>query len=412
MTAAEEFRRGFGVVVTAAVGLYVSVTHLYSMGVMMQPIEQETGWSRMQISSGLTVVSVVSVMFAPVVGMMIDRWGPRRIAGWGVVVYCCALAGLAASGAALWSWWLAWLCLAAGSVLVKPTVWTAAVANRFALARGMALGLALCGAGLAAAAIPPVTAMLLEALSWRTTYLTLGVCSALVLLPLIYFCFDAGKSTSAPRSVEVAAFSAVLTTIRTRPFICLALSGFFTTVAVTAMVVHFVPALVSKGASRDVAVHAASLIGVCSIIGRLSCGVMLDRFSGRVVGMLAFALPAVCAGVLLFFDGHPARAIGAALALGLALGSELDVIIYLCARHFGLARFGVLFGSIAGLLSLAAGIGPLIAGAIFDRYKSYDLLLAGVVPLIVAGVLLMAATQPPQKREPPIPLGAADSQPE
>jgi hypothetical protein len=43
----------------------------------MAPLENEFGWSRAQISSGLTISSLVSVSSAPVMGLVIDRVGAR-----------------------------------------------------------------------------------------------------------------------------------------------------------------------------------------------------------------------------------------------------------------------------------------------------------------------------------------------
>jgi len=102
------------VVFTSTLALAVSVTHVYSTGLFIVPIETEFGWSRAQITAGLAVVSVISVVFAPFVGMVVDRIGSRRIALPGMILYCTALALLSTTTQSIWHWWAMWGLLAFG----------------------------------------------------------------------------------------------------------------------------------------------------------------------------------------------------------------------------------------------------------------------------------------------------------
>ena len=72
------------------------------MGVMIGPLEAEFGWTRGQISAGLGVISVVSVILAPLVGMTIDRFGSRSVGLPGLVVYLLGLALLTTSSPSIW----------------------------------------------------------------------------------------------------------------------------------------------------------------------------------------------------------------------------------------------------------------------------------------------------------------------
>lgn len=86
-------------------------------------------------------------------------------------------------------------------------------------------------------------------------------------------------------------------------------------------------------------------------------------------------MPFLACLLLLGFDGGISSAIIIGAIIGFSLGAETDVIAYLAARYFGLRNYGVLFGTLAGLLSLGAGLGPLIAGWLFDRSGRYEPLL-------------------------------------
>jgi MFS family permease len=144
---------------------------------------------------------------------------------------------------------------------------------------------------------------------------------------------------------------------------------------ITGGVVHLVPIFTHGGLARSGAVTAVGALGVTAVAGRLLAGVMLDRINARLVGGFAFLLPAFVCLALLAFNGKMETAVGIALMLGFCTGAELEISTYLSSRHFGLRNFGVLFGIISGLLSLATGVAPVLAGYAFDVTGSYDVAL-------------------------------------
>lgn len=132
---------------------------------------------------------------------------------------------------------------------------------------------------------------------------------------------------------------------------------------------------------RRIASASASCERAVDEVGRLSGGYMLDRVNGSLVGGVSVALPIVPALLLLAYPGDVTIAAVAVLVLGLSLGIELDAVAYLSTRHFGMCNFGVLFGTISGLLALATGLGPFFVSLVYDNTKSYDLALIAYIPL-------------------------------
>src|SRR5690606_2597992 len=101
-------------------------------------LEREFGWARAEISMGMMIIAMIALVGAPLVGVAIDRFGPRRIALSGILVFSFALAMLS-TASDLGSWWLLWVLLAVGNMLILPTVWTKAINIYFDRNRGMAL---------------------------------------------------------------------------------------------------------------------------------------------------------------------------------------------------------------------------------------------------------------------------------
>ncbi len=350
--AAAEWRSFWPLPLAAALGYSTSVIHVYSIGAYIGSLQQEFGWSRAQISAGITIASFGSGIFCVPVGMLVDRLGPRRIGLVGVLLMCAAFALLSTATGRQANWLVLWGILAIGNLFVQTTVWTSAVASRFAASRGLAFAITLSGASLAATIFPILATWLIGSHGWRTAFAAMGGIWAGLRSPVLYKLLMAGG---------LFAFTLI------------------------GILVHFVPILKDSGAAPLAAAATASLIGIFSIFGRLGTGLLLDRFPGHLVGAVAFLLP-IIACVLLILDGaRPFAQAAAAAFVGLTVGSEVDVIAYLAAKHFGLKNFGSLYGALVMALTLGTAFGPLAAGAVFDHYNSY-------VPFLLLTVILMAAS--------------------
>jgi nitrate/nitrite transporter NarK len=390
-----EWAQNWPVVLASAAGVALSTVHIYSLGVMIAPLEAEFGWSRAQISSGMMIGSVVALLLSPFVGMLVDRIGPRRIALCGGTAYCVMVAMLSLAGPSIWSWMALWTALAIGVKGLIPLIWTAAISSLFVRARGLALALTLCGAGLGATLTPVVTSYLNEAYGWRMAYVGLGAFWALLVLPLLFFLFTSAKDRQRSAAPSAKPDAAILLTgltaregFRSLRFYKLAVAAFGIALVAVSFTVNLVPILTSTGLSQINAAEIAGLVGLASITGRLLGGYLIDRISGSLVAAVAVLLPIVSCTLLLSMPGMPGAAKLAAVFLGLALGAELDAVAYLATRHLGMLSFGLLFGVISGLLSLATGLGPLIVSYSFDVTGTYSVALWTYIPVCVLSAVL------------------------
>lgn len=389
-----EWRDGGAVAFSAALGMGVAVVHLYSLGVFIQPLEQAFGWSRADISAGPIVLSILFVICNPLVGLLLDRFSARVIALPGLLVYAGGLALLGAVSSSIWSWWGAWLLLGIGATCISATVWTLGVARRFDKSRGLAFAVVLAGTGLSSATMPALASTLIDMLGWRMAYVALGVMCIGIALPPVYFFFrdtDAATpsrtpSPASPLPREGMHAREAFTSYR---YWRLALATLFAVVGVLAMLVHFVPILYERGFERGSAVYIAGLIGGATIIGRLASGFLLDRIHGTWVGAVAFAAPAISCLLLMEHGNSLWLACASAIVLGLALGAEIDVAAYLTSRYFGLRNYGVLFGVINVVTKVGTGLGPLIAGMVYDRFGSYDSLFPVLIAMFLGSALLI-----------------------
>jgi len=50
-------------------------------------------------------------------------------------------------------------------------------------------------------------------------------------------------------------------------------------------------------------------------------------------------------------------------------------------RYAGMRHFGKIFGSMAALMVRATGIGPIVAGMVYDSFGNYTALLLSGIPM-------------------------------
>ncbi|CAN7367452.1 MFS transporter [Phenylobacterium sp. LjRoot225] len=387
--------------IAAGLGYATSVIHIYGLGPYIQPVSAEFGWSRTQMTSGLTLSTLVQAVASIPIGMVLDRMGPRVFGIFGVLLTAAAFAlmGTATGDAA--QWYMLWTLMALATLPVQATVWTSAVATRFEASRGLAFAVTLCGASIAAALFPYLGTRLIAALGWRQAFVVQAGLWILFTYPLIFLFFrgardrQRGRPKAEREAQAVLSGAGFLEGLRSSIYLRLLTASLLFTFTIIALVVHFVPILTSNGLSGLQAAGIASLIGIFSIFGRLGTGVLLDHFRASLVGASVFLLPVAGCAVLIATGGSAAGSVAAAALIGLTLGAEVDVIVYLTTKHFGLKSFGALYGGLLAALSIGTATGPLGASHIFDAYGSYGPFLWITIAFMVASSLALASLPRP-----------------
>ena len=396
-TPAGEWQRSWFIPLLSTLGIAVTVMHTYTLGALIPAIHASTGWTRSTITTGPILVSIAGVLCAPFLGAAIDRYGSRRIALVGLVLYCLAFASLGFTGPQKLSWIIGWALVGFTFVLVSPTVWTAAVVAEFDRSRGKAVGLALAGTGVGSICLPIITTVLQEHLGWRGAYYCLGAGGLVISFPLVWLFFRTTKdrlrqsssatTVVAPDRGAASAGMPMRDAFLSRRYLQMALAALFAATAGAAMAVHFVPIVRAGGLSAHTAAAVASGLGFSSIAGRLIGGYLLDRTSGPLVGFISCACGVLVAPSLLL--GHGAgTALFAACMVGLSAGMEISVLAFLIPRYFGVRRYGLLFSVMNSLVIIGLGLGPFGAGLLFDQTGSYRIVLLLTAPLYAVSALL------------------------
>ncbi|MFI0463380.1 MFS transporter [Saccharopolyspora sp. 5N102] len=392
-----EILRGWRPLTAATIGIGLGIASLpfYTFGLFIPELEAEFGWSRSQISSVLFIGSIINIILSPLIGLVVDRYGVRIPSALSLAALGGIFMALSAVGQPFTSFLLLSALMYVLAAASSPVSFTRAVNERFDRARGIALGIALAGAGLVAFLAPQILgAQIAE--DWRAVYRILGIVVLVgavivgVLMPR-----SRGLARAAARK-EVSAAPRLAPLLRTALFGRLAVTFLLLALALGGMSVHLVPLLRDAGVSAASAAGTASLVGVALIVGRLVVGLLVDRFFAPKVAAIVLAVAA--AGFLALLLGGPDLAVVAAIGLGLSLGGEVDVMGYLTARYYDLACYGRLFGVLYAIFVVGIGASPLLISWLRSATGGYDIaLVASVGLLAVASVLLLTAPRFPDK---------------
>lgn len=403
MTARQEWRESWPLAVACPFGFVTAAIFLYTFGSFIEPIQQEFGWSRATITSGLSVLTLVSGLSSPFIGILVDKWGPRRIALPGAVAVLASYCLISLATTSVATWWAIWIVMSLAGMTVQTTVWTAAIAANFDKGRGLALAVALCGSGLTSATLPLLATYLIDNYGWRSAPPLIALSVAVIVLPILYFGLHSNADT--PRrggperkaAMPVRIGTSAREALRTVPFFKLAFAAFVFSVCALGIVPNIIPILTSFHIGRTEAAAIAGIVGLTSITGRLVTGYLMDNFNASFVAGSCVLFPIVTCLLLLAAPGNDTVAMIAIAVLGLSLGAEVDVIAYLTAQQFGTASYGTIFGVIAGLYSLAVATGPFLVNLIYDVTGGYELALKLAIPFFVLTSLSLATLGPPRR---------------
>ena len=407
-----EWRQYWSLVIAASLAFSFTSVMTASAGLFMEPLGKEFGWSRTLLSSGTSISAVTTFFLSPFFGLLIDRLGTRRLALPGLALMAMTIASLSLLDGSVVMWFVIWTVYAGAALATKSTVWTAAVASAFDAGRGLAMGLVLSGSALAQGITPPLTNFLIDAYGWRKAFVWLGLGWGSLALVLCFFWlydgYDASRRARAANPDPSASKSllgdspglTVAEAWRSTALWRIAISTFVIMVVTIALVVHQIPILQSIGVERTTAATYAGIAGLFGVAGKLVTGWLLDRYAARWVGGLTLAATSLTFILLLLPDRSSAIIFIAMLINGYAAGTKLQIAGYLTSAYGGMKNFGLIFGTMASLIAAGSGLGPLVAGFIFDVHGSYDpYLWFGIVGTLISAFLIFGLGDYPEWRK-------------
>jgi len=372
----------------------VSMGSCLSLAVFLQPISEDTGWSRTGVSSAGTLVFLAMGASAFGWGWLNDRWGTRPVVLSGVVLLGI---GLVASSQATsligFQILFGGLVGIAGGAFYAPLMTVASA--WFDRHRNLAVALISAGMGVAPLTVAPFARWLITAYDWRTAMLTVGIVATVLLVPVSLLIRRPPAVIPPPGmpehrpSVQAAPSMTAPQAFRTSAFVALALTHFCCCAAHSGPIFHMVTYAIGCGIPAMVAVSVYGVAGLSGLGGRLLLGIASDQLGAKPVLVAGLAVQAAAAGAYIFV-GQLSEFYALAVVFGIAYGGVMPLYAILAREYFGAHIMGTTFGAISMAASLGMAFGPWAGGYVFDAYASYSLLYIGsfTVGLAAAAVAL------------------------
>ena len=380
LSAREEFRRYWRIVLAASLGTAFGSMAGYTFGVFAEPLARAFGVSLASVGAWNTLWVAATILVAPLVGRLADRFGGRRVALVFNPLLAFSLAGCAAAGGSIWTLYLGALMIGATSPGASPLIYGRVVNTWFKKGRGVALGLMSAGIGLSSIVGPRLAQGVMDAHGWRAGFLTLGAATLLGFI-FLFLWLRERRDFAEPGAAPVETGHSRREAFRLPTFWLMAAGNLLWGLSVGGTN-FIVPFLTEHDVSRSQAATYASLFGVASLMGRVGNGFVIARFSAPYICGCAFFAHAVAFGVMNYCGAG--WALAPVLILGLMLGVVANCLDYCTARYFGVKSYS----EISGMLLIANGIGIAISTPLFGYLR--DVSGAYAVPYVATAVTMLA----------------------
>ncbi len=414
------FFYGWVIIAIAFVTMAISVSARTSFSLLVPPLVDEFGWDRGLVAGAFSIGFLVSAVLGPIVGRLMDKYGPRVVIGSGVAVLTAGLVSAPAVEEP-WQFYLTiGVLVGSGANLMSFTAQSLYLPGWFRRRRGFAISVAFSGVGVGALLILPWFQSVILAEGWRTACWELGLIVCLVLGPLTLFIrhrpedigllpdgarVPLGKAGKmAPSNIVDPAWAntewTVSRALRTGRFWWVVLGYFCALFAWYAVQIHQTKYLLEVGFTPIVAAWALGLVSAVAIPGQIVLGALSDRIGREWIWSIACAGFAVSYVALIALDGGPNEVLLVIMvvlqgALGYSMTSVMGPIV---AEIFEGPNYGAIFGTVTVALISGGAAGPWIAGLIRDTAGDYRPAFALAITLCCVSAIAIWIAAPRKVR--------------
>lgn len=384
-----------------------------SFSVFYVPLLEQFGWNRGE-SAGVQSVTLLTYTFlAPLVGGLIDRFGPRRVIVPGIFVFSFGLV-LSSYLDSLFQFYIFYgVIMGSGITCIGIVSYSAILAHWFEKKRGLASGIAVSGMGFGTLLFVPFSQHLISLYGWRSTFVVQGVLALVILVPLNLLWLrhrpqdlgllpDGRQGDLSERNVssqrEAVPFGRI---VRMKPFWFLLIFPSLAVLGVYVVLVHNIRFLTDKGISPMTAASIFAVAGGISSFFRIFWGHLSDRIGREktyTLGMMFITL-GVLSLLLLDILQHSALVYAFMVFFGAGWGVTAPMFMATAADLFRGRVFGLVYGLVEGAIGIGAALGAWAAGFIFDITQSYRLAFGlAVVVFALSGLFMWLAAPRKAKR--------------
>lgn len=381
--------RGWWVTGAAAVSTFTVFGVAYSFGAFFESMADEFDAGSGATALVFSITISVSFLLGSFTGRWADRLGPRPV----LLVGAASLAAGLLATTQVPNLLLGYLTYGVGVGLAVacgyvPMVST--VGGWFERQRPIALGVAVAGIGLGTLVGSPIAAALIDATSWRTTFVVFALVGAVLLVGCSFV------ARHGPAAVSAAAPRSLAELLRIRDFAVLYGSSLMVTFGLFVPFVFLATYAEDEGIGEVAAAALIGIIGGSSIVGRLGLGALAARLGTIRLYRICFLVMAMSHPIWFLAGGSHALLVVYAVTLGLGYGGFIAVSPAVAAERFGLEGLGGVLGTLYTSAAIGSLFGPPIAGVLIDEAGYGTAIGFATITSLAGWVLLLRLGDPPR----------------
>jgi len=390
--------------------------HSYGFTVFFLPISTELGLSRAATSLVFSLSRAEGAVEGPLAGYLTDRFGPKPVMLTAAVL--CGIGYILFSQIESYTGFLV-IYLGVVSLIFTPgfVIAPAVLANSwFIRHRARALTCLSAAMPIGGAVLTPLLAIAVETWGWRNAAILSGCLFLLVSAPLSLKIRRSPESMglhpdgdeppgdirdahtaedpreSRPQHVEVTARQAMRSPVYWNFVFWMTIR----TAAYGMVSVHFVPLMVWKGLTQE---HAAFLLGAfafMNLVAHFVLGWIADRQNKPRLVTVCMLLALL--SILPLIWTNALWALWMFASLFTLVDTAIPVMWATVGDFFGRKSFGTIRGNMSFIYMWGSFIGPVFAGAVYDRDHTYTMVLWALVGLMIAATVMPALLITPWAR--------------
>ena len=381
-------------------------------GQFLKPMSSELGWTRTVTTVPIVARQVINLLINPIIGPMLDRYGPRYLMAAGAIVMGLATM-LMSQVNSFWQFFLFFGVMGAiGQAGLSHVVTNSTLAKWFVRRRGRATGISAAGINVGEVVMAPLVLALIATIGWRGAWVVMGVLPWLIVVPTSWLWMrrqpeDMGLSPDGDAStnerdaavqggarLEEHSWTAA-EAFRTPTLWALIVATNLAGIAVSGVLLHQIPFLTDQGLSTTIAAFSLTTYAVFAIPSKLVWGFLAERFHIRY--LTAASLLGSAAGLLVLMGADSnVEAIAFGVVYGSTRGAWAVVQSLVWADYFGRGFLGAIRGYVSPFQLLATVGGPIFAAYVFDETGSYMFALWTFFAAYLLAAALVLATPPPR----------------
>jgi predicted MFS family arabinose efflux permease len=355
-------------------------------GFFVEPLSQEFGVGAAVLNTGPIALLLVPAFLGAFIGKMADRLPIRNIMLAGSSLSMLALFAIGEAPTLVWVA-LGFLGFSLGMSMYGPVVVNGMLVKLYPGQEARALALAAIGMSLAAIILPPLIGNLLARFDWRLALQLLAAGLLVVLWGMIL----AGTPRGVVETAGSSESSVAGAFYRIKAFWLIGLCVALGLNVMIVLSVCYPPFFIGRGYTVADAGWFLAISGVAGVAGKSLLAWQGDAVRNYVKWLATGLLLINAVGLGLLYLSVDTWQVVAALALmGAANGAFIPMHSYLNSRYFDAAIISQVTGAQMPLFLPFGLIGAPLAGYVFDRTGSYDVVMIALAVTLSVAALLVA----------------------